>query len=237
MNGKKLLNVVLVLVFLVSSAPNGSSYASHPLISNDASGPDTTSAVPAPTGFPTPTIHLSISHGYVGQSVIVTGNVPSHTYPGVRVSWVISDTTYTTSVVAVNPDLTYQATTGVPYTLETGPAKVCATLTGTDIAEYACQNFTLDLAPNGSVSGVLPTSGMSAGGAEVPDEPGTQTTASVNLMNRAGTILYSGSVDGTGVFSIPNVSPGVYQIAATGNVAQTVVSGPVIVNPGSGTIV
>ena len=237
MNGKKLLNVVLVLVFLVSSAPQGSTFARHPFSSNTATGPDTSSAVPAPTGFPTPTIHLSVSHGYVGQSVVVSGNVPSNAYPDVRVSWVISDTTYTTGVVAVNPNLTYQATTGVPHTLETGPAKVCATLTGTDIAEYACQNFTLDPAPNGSVSGVLPTTGLSSGETAVTAGLGAPMSTSINLMDRAGTILYSGTTDGSGGFSIPNVAPGIYQIAATGNVAQPVVSAPVIVNPGIGTLV
>ena len=188
-----------------------------------------------PRNCPTPTIHLSVNHGYVGQSVLVSGNVPSAAYTGVRVSWVISDTTYTAAVVNRDATLAYQATTGVPHTLVTGSAKVCAALTGTAIAEFACQDFTLDPAPLGSVTGTIPLAVMTNGAAGRAGAPVAPINATANLMDRGGNILYSGPVGSNGSFSIANVASGIYQVAVTGSLNQPVGPGIVTVNPGLAT--
>lgn len=228
MNVKKLFQIIFIVVFVVGLAPEGYTNASQSLASTDPTSLPPSSAVPAPTNGPKPTIHLSVNHGYVGQDILVSGSVPSSAYTGVRVSWVISDTTYTTAVVNRDATLAYQATTGVPHTLDTGPAKICAALTGIATAEYACQDFTLDTPPNGSVSGTVPVAALSNGAAGQAEAP---TAGTVNLLDRAGSILYSGAIGGNGAFNIPDVTPGIYQIAVTGNVSQLVGSGTVTVNP------
>ena len=232
MNSRKILHLIVILAFVVSSAPVGRTYASQAGVSTNASPHATDQAVPAPTNGPKPTIHLSVNHGYVGQSVTVSGNVPSASYTGVRVSWVISDTTYTAAVVNRDANLAYQATTGVPHTLDTGVAKVCAALTGIAIAEFACQDFTIDAAPNGSVTGSIPLTILATGLSGRAARPDAPLSASANLLDRGGNILYSGSISGNGSFSIPNVTPGIYQVAVTGSVSQPVMGAPVIVNPG-----
>ncbi len=232
MNSKKILHVILILVFMVSLVPVNHTSARQPVELNTLSNLATDSAVPAPTNGPKPTIHLSVNHGYVGQNITVSGNVPAATYTGVRVSWVISDTTYTAAVVDRDASLAYQANTGVPHTLDTGPAKVCAALTGIDIAEFACQDFTLDPAPNGSVSGSIPVALMAAGPSGKVAKPGA-LSASANLLDRGGNILYSGAIGGNGAFDIPNVAPGIYQVAVTGSLDQLVMPSLVVVNPGA----
>lgn len=95
MNTKKYLCLILILVMAVSLAPESSTNASQTAATFNPSSNAPASAVPAPTNGPKPTIQLSVNHGYVGQNVTVSGSVPSASYTGVRVSWVISDTTYT----------------------------------------------------------------------------------------------------------------------------------------------
>ena len=232
MNFKKILNIILILVFMVSLAPGPLIYAGQPISSTNPTNLNPDSAVPAPTNGPKPTIHLSVNHGYVGQDILVSGNVPSSSYTGVRVSWVISDTTYTDAVVNVNANLAYQATTGVPHALNTGAAKVCAALAGIDIGEFACQDFTLDAPPPGSVTGTVPVKALSNGVVGKSGAPEAALLSTANLLDRTGSILYSGSIASNGQFNIPNVMPGIYQVAVTGSVIQPVGSGMVIVNPG-----
>lgn len=184
-------------------------------------------AVPAPISGLKPTISLSTNHGAVGDPLNISGVVPSASYTSVRVTWVISDTTYSAAIVNATPDLTYNTTLNVPYTAFNGPSQVCAALTGLDTAAFACAPFTFDLPAPGSVSGQLPTSPSALG---VPQAP---ISASFNLLDRAGNVLYTTPVGSNGSFTISNVTPGIYNYDITGQTNLFTSNGTVVVKPGA----
>lgn len=196
-----------------------------------AGRPAVTPNIPAPTpGAVRPTIAVEPNHGYVGQSIAVTGQgVAPH--PGVRVAWLTDDATLTAAVVDRQPSNAYAASVVVPITAEPGPAKVCAAVTGTAAAEFACADFTVDTPPPGSVEGSLPVQAIAGTGAALQ-----AINATFKLLNRAGEAVASGPINAEGRFALPNVAPGTYRYAVEGTVPRVVQDSVLDVLPGGRTV-
>ena len=67
-------------------------------------------------------------------------------------AWLLDGATQTAAIATPQANA-YTVTLSVPDDAAPGAAKICATVTGTAQAEFACAPFTIDAPPPGSVSG------------------------------------------------------------------------------------
>ncbi len=178
-----------------------------------------------------PTINLSINHGLPGTAVTVSGQGVSP-YPGVRVAWLDEETTASLAVAPVGNGQAYSVQVQVPDTAVPGPHRICAAVTGSPQAAFACQNFTVDTPAPGSVTGQLPLSlnAAPAGGLIINNPDVLNATA--NLYDRQGNIIASAPVNANGSFSLSNVPPGTYTAAIAGIVPVVVQNAQVTVTSG-----
>ncbi len=172
-----------------------------------------------------PTVALTPAQGYSGQQVTVSGQATPGT-PGVRVVWRYGDATRSAQVVTPNASGQYQAEVSVPQDAAQGKAQVCAAVTGSESATFGCANFTVQVAPPGTVEGRLP--------AGVVHTPGD---AQFVLLDRAGALVLETPIAPDGSFRLENVAPGIYKTAIVGSVSPTVDPEDVIVYPARTTAV
>lgn len=177
-------------------------------------------AVPAPpTGGPRPTIGVSPTHAYAGQSVTVTGQGVSPS-TGVRVAWLLDDATLNAAEVASTPGSNaYSASITVPDQAALGATKVCATVTGQTQAEFACADFNVDTPPPGRVQGNIPLEPALADGARPQD-----IAASVNLVSKLSDVVVTAPINANGSFVLDNVPPGQYEADVIGVIPRLVES-------------
>ncbi len=190
------------------------------------------SPLPAPLpGGNEPTITLSANHGLPGTAVTVSGQGVSP-YPGVRVVWLDEQTTTSLAVAPVANGQAYSVQVNVPDTAVTGPHRICAAVTGTPQATFACQNFTVDAPAPGSVTGQLPLSLNAAPEGSLSINNPNILDATANLYDRQGNVIASAPVSANGSFSLSNVPPGTYTAAIAGIVPVVVQNAPVTVTSG-----
>lgn len=184
--------------------------------------------IPAPLpGGPQPTITLSAGQGHAGEAITVSGASVASA-PGVRVAWLTGDSTRTAAVVAREASNAYSASIVVPADAEPGSAQVCAAVTGTAQAVFACAPFTITPPPPGRVAGQIDFTAPASTAA-------VQQTinASFNLYSRTGRLVASAPIASDGSYQIDAVAPGTYDAAIVGVLPVVVaVAGPVIVLPG-----
>ena len=181
--------------------------------------------IPAPTDGLTPTIALNVNHGYAGQTVTATGS-GVNPYPAVRLAWLLDGATQTAAIVTTIGSA-YTTTLTVPDEATPGAAKICATVTGTAQAEFACAPFTIDAPPPGSVSGQIPLTSTL--------QPGLRPqalNAFFALYDNAGTEVVRTPIQPDGSFTINNVPRGAYQTGVIGDVPVLVETPPLVVDPG-----
>jgi hypothetical protein len=166
-----------------------------------------------------PTINLSTSHGKAGESVMVSGQGVAP-YPGVRVAWLLTDVTLTAAVVNVAVNNSYTTTITVPAGTLPGAARLCAAVTGTELAGFACANFTVDPITPGSVQGQIPLTTTQAPQIAAPQV----ITAVVNLYDQQGKVIGTAPVQNDGSFDIAAVPPGNYTAGVAGIVPVLVVT-------------
>ena len=184
-------------------------------------------SVPSPpAGGPRPTIVVTPDHGYMGQAVTVSGQGVSP-YPGVRVAWLAGDATLTAAVVDLDPSDAYSVTLTVPTEASPGLAKLCAAVTGTALAEFACAEFTIDTPPPGSIQGQLP---LAATATLLSLAPG-QFDASFILRTSSGMEVASAPIQQDGSFEIAQVPPDTYVGTVEGSVSVLVGNTEVTVGP------
>lgn len=174
---------------------------------------------PLPAGAPTATVNLSTVSGYITQLITVSGqtNTPA---AGVRVMWLYNDAGQTVTAVVVNTTgSSYSAQVSVPLDAQPGPAKVCATVTGSATARLTCANFTVTAPPTRNVSGQAPA-------------PVAGTGATVHLLDRSGRSVASAPIAANGAFQLNNVAPGRYRGAIEGGFSQLARFSEVVVTPG-----
>jgi hypothetical protein len=109
--------------------PVGHAYAAAPL------------ALPAPVAGVQPTIQLSVASAKPGESVEVSGQGVAP-YPGVRVVWLDERSSASAAESARQPFGAYAVTIRVPENALPGAARICAAVTGTPEAAFACAGFT-----------------------------------------------------------------------------------------------
>jgi len=169
------------------------------------------SVIPAPpVGGPRPTINATPLSGFAGQEVTLSGQGVAG-YSGVRLAWVLEDATQTLDVVEVDETNSYSASVFIPTAAVTGTNEICAAVTGTTEAEFACTNFTVIPPPTSTVEG----------GMFVP-EGEIVSGAEIKVFDDLGNVIASDEPDSDGSFSVPDVPPGVYTLAATGRVPKLV---------------
>lgn len=172
-----------------------------------------------------PTVALTPTLGYSGQSVTAAGQAPAGS-SGVRVVWRYAGATRSAAVVTPDASGFFQAQLLVPHDAPAGPAEVCAAITGVERAAFGCAPFTILPAPPGAVEGRLPA--------------GVEYTAGevlFLLLNRAGVTLHETPVTPDGSFRVEDVAPGIYKTAIVGVVAPTVWTDKVVVRPAQTTTV
>ncbi len=177
-----------------------------------------------------PTVSISPSSANAGQSVTVSGEGVASS-PGVRIVWLAGDSTATAAVVLRQPSNAYSAVVTVPTDLKSGAAKVCAAVTGTVLAEFACADFTVGTPPPGSVRGSIPLAASASG--EV--ESLATLVAVANLYDRSGMVVASTPLAADGSFAIAGVPPGSYTAGITGTVPTLVDTATVQVTAGQET--
>ncbi len=202
-------------------------------LSEIASTPAPSAAMPAapsapapPTGGPRPTITLTPTHGYMNQPVLVTGQGVAP-YPGVRVAWLLDESTLTAAVVDVGATSGYSTSVQVPGDADPGPARICAAVTESELAEFVCADFTIDAPPPGSIEGQLPMMSQSFLSFLKPD-----LTATFLLRTTTGLPVASAPIASDGSFQIATVQPGTYEGLVTGQVETLVGSLVIDVAPG-----
>jgi hypothetical protein len=189
--------------------------------------------IPAPpAGGPRPTVTLNPNHGYFGQRVLVSGQGVAP-YPGVRLAWLTGDATLTAAIVNVGATQAYNTTLTVPADAAPGPAKICAAVTGSALAEFACVDFTIDTPPPGSVQGQLPL----AANAAMRALDAQAFNAAFVLRNNSGAQIASTPIQQNGSFAIAQVPPGTYQGTVAGSLPALVGDATVNVGPGEMTVV
>jgi hypothetical protein len=161
-----------------------------------------------------PTIALAPNHGYMGQEVVVSGQGVAP-YPGVRVVWLTGDATRTAAVVGLDAADSYRADLTVPGDATPGTAQICATVTGTELAEFACAAFIVDAAPPGSVTGQL--SGGRTAAADL-DASLTAFDATLTLRDNSGTPVASTPILVDGSYNLAQVEAGNYHVTIEGQV-------------------
>lgn len=223
---KILIRLVLLMSFVLGSAWLPPMTARATTLNEPPASVEAATSFPAqPPGAVLPTIGLSVSHGQSGNSIVVSGQGVSP-YPGVRVAWLLSDSTLTAAVVNVAANNAYSTTITVPVDATPGPARVCAAVTGTDLAGFACANFTIDLPAPGSVQGTIPLTALNApAGSAAPQV----ITATMKLYDQQGKVIGSAPIQNDGSFNVANVPPGSYTAGVAGSVPVLVTTKPVTV--------
>ncbi len=221
---KILIRLVLLISFVLGSGwlPSMNTQAKTlPDSPADATQAAASNLIPSqPPGAVLPTIGLSASHGQLGESIMVSGQGVSP-YPGVRVAWLLSDTTLTAAVATVAANNAYSATITVPADAAPGPARVCAAVTGTDLAGFACADFTIDLPAPGSVQGTIP---LTVTNAPTNISAPQAITATVKLYDQQGKVIGSAPIQNDGSFNIASVPPGSYTAGVAGIVPVLIVT-------------
>ena len=155
-------------------------------------------------GAPKPTISIDPGHGYSGQTIGVSGVAPAGS-GGVRLAWLFDGATFNAGEALAGGGGAYSATLEVPTGAPEGPAQVCAAISGSAQAVYACVDFTVDPPAPGEVSGQADAALIAPG-----------KTAEVRLLNRGGDTLYSALLSSSGAFTLNNVYPGIYELVVVG---------------------
>jgi hypothetical protein len=215
-----ILPALLLAGIYLLAAPAGSSAL--------ASG--TSLPAPLPAG-PKPTIGLGVSHALPGAAVTVSGTGVAP-YPGVRLAWLDAQATTSLAVAPVGNGQAYSAQVQVPPTALPGLYRICAAVTGTPQAAFACQNFTVDAPAPGSVSGQLPLSASAVANSPVTINSPEIVNATARLYDRQGNVIASAPVNVNGSFSLANVPPGTYTAGIVGIVPVVVQNGQVTVSSG-----
>lgn len=187
-----------------------------------ASGPDTSSAFPAPPppGAPTATVKLGATSGYIGQPIAVSGETTAPA-PGVRIAWLYGESAATVEAgVFPAAGQKYMAQINVPLDAPLGPAEVCATVSGSADARFTCAAFTVTAVPTGGVTGIA------------LDSAGT----TFRLLDRSGATVASATIAPNGTFALSNITPGLYRGAIDGNVTRALSVDDIVVTSGDKTI-
>lgn len=169
---------------------------------------------------PRPTVTLSVTSGYVGQPVTVSGQGVAE-YSGVRIGWALDDVTLTLAEAALSGDGSYEATIAVPSNIPAGPTKVCAAVNGAAAASFTCADFTITDPPPAQISGRIP---LSANGVQSAIAP-AQISAELRLLDAAGITVASAPIGVDGSFNLPGVPPGTYRYGVSGSVPIALESG------------
>lgn len=173
---------------------------------------------PLPTSSPTATVNLSTTSGYITQLITVSGQTNTSA-AGVRVMWVYNDAAQTVTAAVVNTTgNSYSAQVSVPLDAQPGPAKVCATITGSAAARLTCASFTVIAPPTRAVSGQAPV-------------PAAGTGATFHLLDRSGRSVASAAIAANGAFQLNNVAPGRYRGAVEGGFSQLARFSDIVVTP------
>lgn len=215
---RSVVSLLCLLAVLISLAPPYAVVAQ----AQDAP-PPVNPSVPsgqAPALLPAP--QLTFTSGYAGQDIPVQGEAPADS-SGVRIAWFYGGSTRSAAVTSVNELSRYQATIIVPFDAPVGPAQVCAAVTGSEAAEFACAGFTVIAAPPGEVVFVPPP--------ELPLTP--DDPAFVQLLDRAGAPLVELPLPTAETLRIPNVPVGIYDLAVVGGVGRPIAVEPVVVGAGA----
>ena len=212
---RKQITLMLAACLVISSGPFqlANTATAAAMASTSAPAPSAAFAGPIPSqppGAPLPTIMLSTNHGKSGQSVTVSGQGVAP-YPSVRVAWLLSDATMTAAVAAVSASNAYSATIAVPDAAAPGPARICAAVTGTPLAAFACANFTINPIAPGSVQGQVPIA-LNAANVASPEA----LNAVVNLYDQQGKVIGSAPIQNDGSFAVGSVPPGNYTAGVAG---------------------
>lgn len=197
-----------------------------------ATGPPAEWPQPIPGGL-TPTISLSRGSGYAGETIIVSGQGVAG-QPGVRIAWVFDDVTLNLTQAVVENGNAYSATIDVPIEASPGAAQICAAVTGSPLAQFACVPFEIEAPPPGAIQGQLPLeylpravdNNQLSGASE-----GAFNTRFL-LLDRSGQTMASAPIAADGRFSLANVSPGLYQTAIVGDLVRPIATAPAKVEPG-----
>lgn len=173
---------------------------------------------PLPAGAPTVTVNLSAASGHITQLITVSGQTNTSA-AGVRVMWVYNDAAQTvTAAVGNTTGSSYSVQVSVPLDAQPGPAKVCATVTGSAAARLTCAPFTVTAPPTRAVPGRAPA-------------PTAGTGATFHLLDRSGRSVASAPVAANGTFQLNNVAPGRYRGAIEGGFSQLVRFNDIVVTP------
>lgn len=177
------------------------------LTSSSASDQDIPAVIP---GAPRPTLASSRPNGYGGQSLTASGKGPAGlgAASAVRLAWLFDGATFTAAEAALDASAAYSAGFTIPMAAPTGPAKLCAALTGTSQAGFTCIDFMIDVPPPAEVTGQLTAELLSSG-----------KQAFVQLANFAGDVLYTAPVSAEGSFDLGKIPPGIYAYAVVGETA------------------
>ncbi|MCX7789887.1 MAG: hypothetical protein N2378_04535 [Chloroflexaceae bacterium] len=173
---------------------------------------------PLPGNSPTATVNLSATSGSITQLITVSGQTNTSA-AGVRVMWVYNDAAQTVTAAVVNTaGNSYSAQVSVPLDAQPGPARVCATVTGSATARLTCATFTVTAPPTRSVSGQAPA-------------PAAGTGATFHLLDRSGRSVASAAIAANGAFQLNNVAPGRYRGAVEGGFSQLARFSDIVVTP------
>lgn len=165
-----------------------------------------------------PTIAVNPASGYAGQPFTVRGSGAGA--PAVRLAWSQGGQVLTVAEQPVDGQGNYEVDLTVPAGFASGPSELCATVTGTDVAEYACAPFTVLDPPAATIDGQLPANVASAGNVQV------------QLLDAAGKTRYSTAVTNAGKFAFADVPPGFYNYEVLGTPTQYVAGGVALVKTG-----
>lgn len=176
---------------------------------------------PLPATAPTATLTVNPTSGSIGEAVTVAGQAGAGN--SVRIVWIYGagEETVSATVAAVVGG-SYTAQVNVPLDAPTGPAQVCATVTGAPDARFTCTAFTVVAPSAGSVVGQAPVGSASAG-------------ATFHLLDRAGQIVASTPLAGNATFELSNVTPGLYRGVVEGSVSAFARTDDIVVYPGKQT--
>jgi hypothetical protein len=213
----------MVLVLLLSGLPVASARnaptRSEPLL-------------PAPLpGGPRPTIQVLPNHGFPGAALAVSGKGVAP-YPGVRLAWLNDDISATLQVTSLDANGNYSAAVTIPPTLQPGPGRICAAVTGTPQAVFECVNISVDSPPPGKLVGTLPLTTQLEQATQSGLRLATAFNASLNLYDQQGNIVASTPIQSNGSYSLNNVPPGRYTAGVSGSVPVLVQNGVVVIQSG-----
>jgi predicted outer membrane repeat protein len=161
-----------------------------------------------------PTIAINPNHGYTGQRITVSGELPAG-FTRVRVTAVLNNQMLG-MYLADGAAGRYSFDFIIPPDMRTSSIDLCATVTGAANAEFACAPLQIDPAPTSRVMGSLPNAGANA---------------QFSLLNAAGKAIYSAPIQPNGAFALSNVQSGFYAYAITGGTQKPVAGGSLYVLP------